>query len=159
MANNITSNSLSSRRRNQVWTSYEAPPPKKSRKINDWQTVTADQWTTYVKPLTSSSVSTDLPPVAAKVYNLRSRVVIVRQPPVSITGETESKIPEGPETAARTVPYVRNSKRLYDLEEVQPLSSDSSSSEIELNLLAPPPVLPPLDKEPLEEVQPLSPGP
>ncbi len=153
MTNHINTSSLSGRRRNPVWSSYEAPAQKKIRKINAWDTLTSGKWTTYVQtasPPTLPSISTSVPPVGAKVYNLRNRTVIVEQPVVIINRETDVEIPEGPETAARTMPYVRKSDRI---EEVPSLSPASSSSEIELHLSAPPPINPPLDKEPVLEVQ------
>lgn len=155
MANNINTSSLSLRRRIPVWSSYEAPAPKKTRKINAWDTVTSNKWTTYVQPAstpTLPSVSTNVPPVGAKVYNLRNRTVVIEQPAVIINGETDVEIPEGPETAARTLSYVRKSERL-DEEGVPSLSPSSSSAEIEVNLPAPPAINLPMDKEPVAEAQ------
>ena len=166
MANSINLSSLSSRRRSPIdMSSYEVPLSKKQRKMDKIQSSTSThimvKWANFIQPYEtqkttlSPSVSSNLPPVAAKVYKLRSRTISVERPPdlvqeetgpKVIQGEMESKVPDVPETAARTVPYVRDSKCLYDfeeiIEEVQPLPLETLSSAV-----ASPVFFPPLDEE------------
>ncbi|HUD01526.1 MAG TPA: hypothetical protein VMR37_04315 [Rhabdochlamydiaceae bacterium] len=111
------------------------------------------------KPTLSAAVSATPPPIASRVYNLRSRSNA--KPPVSpqtvqcsdvhdggsqiIIGETESKIPgRNSGSAARTVPYTRKSTNIQESE-----SESVASGEI------PAAQAPPLAPK-KEEVQPSS---
>jgi hypothetical protein len=149
MTHNVTAGS----RRRQLpvtLSSYQLDTKKRQRVTDKFQssesTHTMSVFKNFIEPkisqktTLSASVSATPPPIASRVYNLRSRSNA--KPPVSpdttqgsevqdsgpqiIIGETESKIPGGNSgSAARTVPYIRKTSYLLESE-----SSSESSGEV-----------------------------